>query len=62
MNLCDLCELEHNKKHNYYSLNQFMINKANNMNELRIKIDKLKLEINCIKNKLSKVIENLEVY
>jgi len=62
MNLCDLCELEHNKKHNYYSLNQLLVNKANNMNELKIKIDKLKLEINYIKNKLSKVIDNLEVY
>ena len=45
-NLCDLCELEHNKNHNLYYLNKLIANKENNINELRIKIDNLKIEIN----------------
>ena len=48
-NLCDICEIEH-KNHNYNSLTKLMTNKENNTNELRIKIDILKKEVNDIKN------------
>jgi len=61
MNLCDICEIEH-KNHNYYSLSKLIINKENNINELRIKIDNLKKEINDIINKFNKIINNLEIY
>jgi len=42
-----LCKIEHNN-HNYYSLNRLITNKVNNINELKIKIDNLKKEINDI--------------
>jgi len=57
INLCDLCEIEHNKnnkKHNYEYLTKLMSYEENNINELRIKIDNLKIEINDIINKLNK--------
>ena len=60
-NLCDLCETEHNN-HNYFSLNKLIKNKENNINELRIKIDSLKQQINDIIIKFNKVMKNLEIY
>jgi hypothetical protein len=48
-NLCEICEIEH-KNHNYNSLTKLITNKENNTNELRIKIDNLKKEVNDIKN------------
>ena len=51
INLCDFCEIEHNKN-----------NKNNNKNELRIKIDYLKFEINDIINILNIIKDNMEIY
>ena len=62
MNLCSQCQSEHNKNHNYYSLDKLIANEENNINELRINIDKLKYEIKDIIDKFNKVIDNLEKY
>ena len=49
-NLCIICEIEH-KNHNYISLTKLITNKTNNINELRIKIDNLKKDLNDIMDK-----------
>jgi len=43
-------------------LNKLIANKDNNVNELRIKIDNFKKEINNMINKFNKIIDNLEIY
>ena len=60
-NLCDSCERDH-KDHNYDSLNKLIIDKDNNINELRIKIDNLKNEIQSIITTLNKILDNFEKY
>ena len=64
MNICLICENEH-KDHNNISYGE-MIPNDNKINEylkeLRTSIDILKNNIEEIKNKLDKVIENLEIY
>ena len=54
-NLCDLCERDH-KGHNYDSLNKLIIDKDNNKDELKIKIDNLKNEIKGIITILNNII------
>ena len=59
-NICDLCEIEHNNNHNLiYHRDIIKIRDNNNINELEIKIDKLKNEII---NKLNKIINNMDIY
>ena len=66
-NLCDLCEIEHNKNnknHNSLYLNKLINNenKNKNINELRIKIDNLKFEINDIIIKFNIIKDNMDIY
>jgi len=62
-NICDICELEHDNNHNLIYHRDIIKNKENNnINELKIKIDKLKSEIKDIINKLNKIIKDLDIY
>ena len=59
-NICDICEIEHDNNHNLiYHRDIIKIRDNNNINELEIKIDKLKNEII---NKLNKIINNMDIY
>ena len=65
INLCDQCVMEHNKhnkNHNYEHLTKLLNIEENNINEMRIKIDNLKDEINNIINIFNKIIDNMEIY
>ena len=62
LNLCDICEQDHDKSHGFIYLNKLIPNKENNINKLRSKIDNLKNEINEIINKLHKIMDNMEIY
>ena len=62
-NLCDLCGLEHYKKHKLIYHRDLIENaKISNLNELREKINSLKIEINNIINMFNEFISNLEIY
>jgi len=62
LNLCDICQQDHDKNHDFIYLNEKMPKKEININELRAKIDNLKSEIKDIINKLQTIMDNLEIY
>jgi len=62
LNLCQICQIEHNKNHNYIYLSKLLPNKENKINELKTKIDNLKNEIKIIINKLQTILDNMEIY
>ena len=62
-NICDICELQHNNNHNLiYHRDIIKKKENNNINELKIKIDKLKDEVKDIINILNKIIKNIDIY
>ena len=62
-NLCDLCGLEHNKSHKLiYHRDIIEQSKITNLEEMRQKIDELKIEINYIIEELNTFVKNLEIY
>ena len=61
-NLCDLCIPEIDENEEYIYLNKLLKNKEMDINELRIKIDDLKKEINEKDDRYNKVLENMEIY
>ena len=66
-NLCDLCmeniDYENgNYNDNYIYLNTIIKRKNKNINELKIKLDKLKEEKNIYSEKFKKVLNNMELY
>ena len=62
-NLCDICGLNHDKNHVLiYHREIFENSKIENINELRSKIDELKIEIKNIINEFNTFLNNLEIY
>ena len=61
-NLCDLCIPEIDENEEYIYLNKLLKNKEMDINELRIKIDDLKKDINEEDDRYNKVLENMEIY
>ena len=61
-NLCDLCMAEVDGNEEYIYLNKVLKKKVMDINELRIKIDALKKEIDGNERKHNKVLENFEIY
>ena len=62
-NLCIICEEEHNNKHEGINLGKLIIlNKHNNLKELKENIDKLKNEIKEIIEKFEYIMINMDKY
>jgi len=63
-NICDICEIKSHNNHNLIYHKDIIKNIENNNNieELKIKIDKLNKEIKEIINKLNKIIKNIDIY
>ena len=65
MNLCLICEKEHNKEHNlilYRDLTEKKDNIKNILNEFKKKLDKLNNDIKEMIDKLKYVIEKINIY
>ena len=62
-NLCGLCGIEHNRKHEIINLKE-ILNKDidKNLNEFRENIENLKCHLNEIIKKITKIIDNLEIF
>ena len=62
-NLCGLCGIEHNRKHEIINLKE-MLNKDidKNLNEFRESIENFKSHLNEIIIKITKIIDNLEIF
>ncbi len=59
--MCDICGLNHDKNHVLiYHREIFENSKIENINELRSKIDELKIEIKNIINEFNTFLNNLE--
>ena len=61
-NLCDNCELNHDRNHHILYPRDIYEEKEDNSNELFTKINILKSELKNMINKITKVLNNLEVY
>jgi hypothetical protein len=64
-NLCDLCELAHNENHDIISFKKIIQKEnitQNNINQLKLKIDNFKNDINKEINKLKEIMNGFDIY
>ena len=61
-NLCDLCELKHDKYHKLINHRDIIKDNQDNTDDLKIRIDELKKEVNNMIEKLYRVVRNMEIY